>query len=118
MRDDTPLGRSRHVDGAHPHLRLKLGEPITLTEGEEGGGQTVILAADPLAGVRVRTDVEMDPYGVVRIRHTIGNAGPGVLTLDGAACLLPAGDQATEALTSPAAGPTSAARSASRSSTA
>ncbi|MFF7994352.1 alpha-galactosidase [Kitasatospora xanthocidica] len=91
-------GISGHRDGAHPHLRLELTEPISHAEGEAGGGQAVILAADPVAGVSVRTDVEMDPFGVVRIRHTVGNAGPGVLTLDGAACLLPVGEQATEVL--------------------
>ncbi|MFF9854197.1 alpha-galactosidase [Streptomyces litmocidini] len=91
-------GITGHREGAHPHLRLRLSEPVTCVPSGDGGGHLRITAADPDAGVTIRTDLEMDRFGVIRIRHTLGNDGPGTFTLDSAACLLPAGDQATEVL--------------------
>ncbi|MFB7215596.1 alpha-galactosidase [Streptomyces sp. NPDC056255] len=96
-------GITGHRDGTHPHLRLLLSEPVatggTDTDGSSAaGGHLRIHSTDPVAGLTARTDIEMDPFGVIRIRHDITNDGPGVFTLDSAACLLPVGDQATEVL--------------------
>ncbi|MFE7268730.1 glycoside hydrolase family 36 N-terminal domain-containing protein [Streptomyces sp. NPDC057592] len=92
-------GITGHRDGTHPHLRLLLSEPVatgvTDTDGSSAaGGHLRIHSTDPVAGLTARTDIEMDPFGVIRIRHDITNDGPGVFTLDSAACLLPVGDQA------------------------
>ncbi|MEV4059637.1 alpha-galactosidase [Nonomuraea dietziae] len=87
-----------HRDGTHPHLRLLLSEPVSTAGSNAGGGHIRIHSADPIAGLTVHTDIEMDRFGVIRIRHLITNDNPGVFTLDSALCLLPAGDQAAEVL--------------------
>jgi alpha-galactosidase len=85
-------------DGRFPHLRLQL-NGFTSAEGEHGsGGSLRIEARDFDAGISVHTELCMQPSGVLRIRHHVTNDGPGVYALSSAACILPAGDVATEVL--------------------
>ncbi|MFB7618000.1 alpha-galactosidase [Kitasatospora sp. NPDC056181] len=91
-------GIAGHRDGMPPHLRLALTEPLTLSGSSGDGGRLVARARDGAAGLAVATEVEMDRFGVVRLRHEITNEGPGVFVLDTAACLLPVGEQAGEVL--------------------
>ncbi|MFE1902290.1 alpha-galactosidase [Streptomyces gardneri] len=91
-------GIAGHRDGVPPYLRLALTEPVTVTGVDGEGGRLTVHAHDETVGLTVSTTVEMDAFGVVRIRHEITHTGPGTYVLDEAACLLPVGDEAAEVL--------------------
>jgi alpha-galactosidase len=46
-------------------------------EHRDDADSVVIHAADPVMGLRLRTDVLLEPAGLVRMRHTVTNAGRG-----------------------------------------
>ncbi|MFI6059720.1 alpha-galactosidase [Streptomyces sp. NPDC051286] len=91
-------GLAGHREGVPPHLRLTLTEPVSLAGQAGEGGRLTVRARDEAAALSVTTHIEMDPFGVVRLRHEITNEGPDGFTLDTVACLLPVGDQASEVL--------------------
>ncbi|MFB7919113.1 alpha-galactosidase [Streptomyces sp. NPDC056061] len=91
-------GIAGHRDGVPPHLRLALTEPVTVTGVDGEGGRLAVRSHDETVGLTVSTIVEMDAFGVVRLRHEITNTGPGMYVLGEAACLLPVGDEAAEVL--------------------
>ncbi len=80
-------------DGRWQHVRLRLSEDVVLTDTT-----MVVRAHDEEAGVAVESTVELTPQGVVRMRHTLTNNGPGVWSVAGLRCLLPVPDNAVEKL--------------------
>ena len=91
-------GVAGHRDGAGCHLRLEITEPVQVSSDPAGGGELTATARDEQAGVEVRSELVLSRQGVVRMRHTLRNTGPGTWSLDGILCLLPVGPEATEAL--------------------
>ncbi|NUR74078.1 MAG: alpha-galactosidase [Hamadaea sp.] len=91
-------GLAGHRDGAWPFQRLTLtGEPLVELD-PAGGGRIVIASADEDAGIAVASELMLSPRGVLRMRHTVTNAGAGVWTLDRLEALLPLPGQAQELL--------------------
>ncbi|WP_309115210.1 alpha-galactosidase [Saccharothrix sp.] len=91
-------GVAGHRDGRVPHLRLQLAEPVPVTVHESGGGSLLIHTRDTDAQLSIRTELEMDRFGVVRIRHEVTNDGPTACTVDSVAGLLPVDSRATEVM--------------------
>jgi alpha-galactosidase len=92
---DGWLGRpgiSGHRDGGWPHPR-----PV-VTDVSQDGDLLTINARDDEAGLATRSELELTPEGVLRIRHTVTNIGDGVWTCDGVLAQLPVPPQATELL--------------------
>ncbi|GHJ44464.1 alpha-galactosidase [Catellatospora sp. TT07R-123] len=87
-----------HRDGTYPHLRLLRTAPVAVTTDPRGGGTVTVETADADAGVRLRTELELTPQGVLRLRHAVTGSGPGVYTVDGLLCLLPVPADAVEVL--------------------
>jgi alpha-galactosidase len=67
-------------------------------EHRDDADSVVIHAADPVMGLRLRTDVLLEPAGLVRMRHTVTNAGAGDLEVRELLVTLPVPEQATELL--------------------
>jgi alpha-galactosidase len=61
-------------------------------------GGLVLTAADPAAGLSLRTSVELAPHGLLRIRHEVTNTGPEPYELGGLRVALPLPDRAAELL--------------------
>ncbi|WP_163508687.1 alpha-galactosidase [Fodinicola acaciae] len=61
-------------------------------------GRLVVDAADSSAGLRLRSEVEMTPSGVVRLRHSLRNTGDSAYVVDGVAASLPIPGVAVEVL--------------------
>ncbi|WP_246001745.1 alpha-galactosidase [Allorhizocola rhizosphaerae] len=80
-------------DGRWQHLRLRLDGEVELT-----GTSMVVRARDDEAGVAVESIVEVTPQGVVKMRHSLTNVGPGVWSLANLRCFLPVPDEAVEKL--------------------
>ncbi|MDG4821457.1 alpha-galactosidase [Asanoa sp. WMMD1127] len=76
-----------------PYLRLALAGPVRVTDSE-----VVAEAVDEAAGVRVRVALQLDPHGVVHLRHTLTNVGTDAWTLATLRTVLPIPEQATEVL--------------------
>jgi alpha-galactosidase len=79
-----------HRDGRSPHPRFTVSSVDTF-------GQSVIVQGSD-AGLAVRSEFELMPSGVLRVRHTVTNTGDDVWTCDGVTTLLPVPGQATELL--------------------
>ena len=65
---------------------------------EVDGDRLTIDAADPVAGLRLRTEVEALVGGALRARHTVTNDGADDYVVDGLEVTLPLPDDATELL--------------------
>ncbi len=65
---------------------------------ERGPGRVVLTATDPDAELALRTEVELAPAGLLRIRHVLTNTGSEPYQLDGLAVALPIPHQAGELL--------------------
>ncbi|HVE31111.1 MAG TPA: alpha-galactosidase [Mycobacteriales bacterium] len=63
-----------------------------------GPGRVVLTATDPDAGLALRTEVELAPAGLLRLRHVLTNTGSEPYQLDGLAAALPIPDRAGELL--------------------
>ncbi len=55
-------------------------------------------ASDPAAGVSLRTELHLDPAGVLELRHTLTNTGPDVLDVASLLAVMPLPVEATETL--------------------
>ncbi len=87
-------GLSGHRPGGRfAYPRLTLTAPVTVTD-------TTLLAesADTEAGLAVRTELRLEPHGVIRLRHTLTNTGTDEYTLDELLCLMRVPGHATELL--------------------
>ncbi|MEV4413235.1 alpha-galactosidase [Catellatospora sp. NPDC049609] len=91
-------GVSGHRDGGPGHLRLVLAAPVSVVADPDGGGTLAAVAHDPTAGVTVRTELQLTPQGLLRLRHAVTNTAPGTWHLDSLLCLLPVPAQAGELL--------------------
>ncbi|MEU8075657.1 alpha-galactosidase [Catellatospora citrea] len=91
-------GLSGHRDGGPGHLRLSLTEPVTVTVDPTGGGTVTATSHDEVAGIAVRTELELTPQGLIRQRHAVTNTAPGRWHVDSLLCLLPVPAQAAEVL--------------------
>jgi alpha-galactosidase len=67
------------------------------TSGADGGA-VVVHAHDARLGLRLRTDLLLEPAGLLRLRHEVTNAGPGELELRELLVTLPVPEVATELL--------------------
>jgi alpha-galactosidase len=65
---------------------------------DRGPGRVVLTATDADAQLALRTDVELAPAGLLRIRHVLTNTGTEPYQLDGLAVALPVPDRAGELL--------------------
>ncbi|MEU8006699.1 alpha-galactosidase [Catellatospora sp. NPDC049111] len=91
-------GLTGHRDGGPGHLRLTLCAPVTVVVDPTGGGTVTALSHDEVAGIAVRTELELTPQGLVRQRHAVTSTAPGVWHVDSLLCLLPVPAQAAEVL--------------------
>jgi alpha-galactosidase len=64
----------------------------------QGADRVTVHGVDPVAGLGLRTDVELSPSGLLRLRHAVRNRGDGPYTVDELSCALPLPAQATELL--------------------
>ena len=90
-------GLSGSRDGLAPYPRLELtGDPEV---GADGDAQVLTArAADPAAGLEVTCELRLEVTGLLRVRHSVVNAGDDTYGLDGLLALLPVPDRATELL--------------------
>jgi len=90
---DNWFGRpalSGHRQGVSMPVRWTLDEPVTVEPGiGSGGGRVLAGGTDAEAGLRVVSELELDRFGVLRMRHALTNLGPLPFTLDGLSCVLP-----------------------------
>jgi alpha-galactosidase len=87
---DNWFGRpalSGHRQGVSMPVRWTLDEPVTVESGE--GGRVLASGTDAEAGLRVVSELELDRFGVLRMRHALTNLGPLPFTVDGLICVLP-----------------------------
>ncbi|WP_067608841.1 alpha-galactosidase [Nocardiopsis listeri] len=68
-----------------------------LEDAEPGSGGRVTVSAEG-GGLRLRTDLRMEPEGLVRVRHTVTNLDPTPWTLDALNVTLPLPREAEEVL--------------------
>ncbi|MBR7838053.1 alpha-galactosidase [Actinospica durhamensis] len=91
-----------HREGEHHPVRFTRSGPITAgppANSPAGPGSAVAFeAVDELAGLRLRTEIEMTAPGVLRMRHTLVNTEQSSYTLDRLSCALPLPAQAAEIL--------------------
>jgi alpha-galactosidase len=97
---DGWLGRpgiSANRDGQWAFPRLRLTGPPEV-ERRDTGGSVRVTAADVDAGLEVASELVLDRFGVLRMRHTATNTGTGIWSVDGLLCLMPVPAEATELL--------------------
>lgn len=84
--------------GHWPYPRLRRVGELSLTRDGRGGAHLVVDTVDTAAGLAVRTEVDLTPEGVVRLRHHVTNTGEGVYTVAAVRAVLPVPDEAAELL--------------------
>jgi alpha-galactosidase len=89
----TPGWRARTAAGTDAAVSTS-----AAADADTAGGRLVVEARDDVDGVRVRTELELTPQGVLRLRHTVGNDGPSLLEVDAAHVVVPVPDRAREVL--------------------
>jgi alpha-galactosidase len=93
---DPGSSQAERAAAVHPRLRLT-GTPAVA--GQPDGAQLlVVAAADPAAGLSTRSELRLEPSGLVRIRHAVTNTGSGDYLLAGLTALLPVPAEAGELL--------------------
>jgi alpha-galactosidase len=65
---------------------------------EPQAGAVVVEAADPEAGLALRSELRLAPSGLLSVRHALRNDGADPYRVDELACLLPLPEVATEVL--------------------
>jgi alpha-galactosidase len=63
-----------------------------------GDGQVTVRAADSVAGLGLRSQIELSPSGLLRLRHTVRNQGDGSYLVNELSAALPLPAQAAELL--------------------
>ena len=108
-------GLAGHRDGTVRPVRFELTAPVAVAvagaddaadaadadDAADAGDRNErieVHAADPDAGLRLHTTIEMTPEGLLRIRHTLINTGDSVYTLEHLGCALPIPARAEEIL--------------------
>jgi alpha-galactosidase len=72
---------------------------FALAELERAGGNRVTVhGVDKVAGLRLRSELELSPAGLLRLRHTLRNDGDAPYTVNELSCALPIPAHATELL--------------------
>jgi alpha-galactosidase len=72
---------------------------FALAELERAGGNRVTVhGVDKVAGLRLRSQLELAPAGLLRLRHTLRNDGDAPYTVNELSCALPIPAHATELL--------------------
>lgn len=95
---DGWLGRpgiSGHRERAWPHLRLAPIEPVAV---DHNAGTVRVRSQDARAQVGVVSELDLDPAGVLRLRHTLSNDGDTPWTVGCVRAVLPVPDRAGELL--------------------
>jgi alpha-galactosidase len=75
-----------HREGATVPVRWALERAVTV---DSAGRRIVAEAADEMAELALRSELELDEHGVLRMRHTVTNGGLTTYTVDALNCLLP-----------------------------
>jgi alpha-galactosidase len=65
---------------------------------QPGEDRVTVQGVDKVAGLRLRTELELSPAGLLRLRHTLRNDGEEPYTVDELSCALPIPAHATELL--------------------
>jgi alpha-galactosidase len=91
-------GLAGHRDGVAPFPRFAVRSPPVKTTEPDGGQCLEVTAADGAAGLELRSQVRLEAAGLLRVRHTVTNTGPGTYTVDGVIALLPVPARAGELL--------------------
>ena len=63
-----------------------------------GEGRVTVQGVDKVAGLRLRSELELSPAGLLRLRHTLRNDGERPYTVNELSCALPIPAHATELL--------------------
>jgi alpha-galactosidase len=87
------LAGSRSGQGWSPLFALT---GLEVTPDPAGGGRVIATAADDVAGLAVRIEVELVPSGLVRQRAAVTATAGGAFVVDGLALILPVPPVATE----------------------
>ncbi len=83
-------GLRGHRQGLTVPVRWTLDEPVTVESGvRSGGGWVLASGTDAEAGLRVVSELELDRFGVLRMRHALTNLGPLPFTVDRLVCTVP-----------------------------
>jgi alpha-galactosidase len=93
----TP-GFAGHRAGADTMPRWTQTGGCAVTHADAGGGEIVVEAADPGAGLGLRLTVRLDPFGVLTWRSEVTNTGSSTYDLAALRALLPLPPQAQEVL--------------------
>jgi alpha-galactosidase len=88
-------GLSGHRDGRWPYPRLELTRPV---EVDAEAGRLTVESADREAGLGLRTELVLEPQGVLRVRHALTNTGDDHWTVERVETLLPVPPHAAEVL--------------------
>jgi alpha-galactosidase len=65
---------------------------------QPGEGRVTVQGVDKVAGLRLRSELELSPAGLLRLRHTLRNDGEEPYTVNELSCALPIPAHATELL--------------------
>ena len=93
---DAGSGPAERAAAIHP--RLALSHPVQVEVEPDGAALLVARAADPAAGLTSRSELRLEPSGLVRLRHQVTNTGSGDYLLAGVTALLPVPATAGELL--------------------
>ncbi|MGZ4625673.1 MAG: glycoside hydrolase family 36 N-terminal domain-containing protein, partial [Kineosporiaceae bacterium] len=91
-------GLAGHREGRHPFPRLALAGEASVTTDADGAHRLTATAADAEAGLELVSEMRLEAGGLLRVRHTITNAGDGRYTLQELLALLPVPGRAGELL--------------------
>lgn len=86
-------GLRGHRNGRSFSARLRL---VSVTE--DADCSAVITQSDPAAGVTLRTEIKINDGGLLQLRHSLHNDGPGSYSVEELAAVLPVGRAAGEIL--------------------
>ncbi|NUR87943.1 MAG: alpha-galactosidase, partial [Nonomuraea sp.] len=73
-------------------------DDLDVTAEPGSGGRVTVAASDAQAGLRLVSELVMDPSGVVTMRHTVTNTAASPYRLEGLTCALPLPARAAELL--------------------
>jgi alpha-galactosidase len=91
-------GLAGHRDGRNPYPRLVLQGKPSVAADAAGAQVLTARAADGEAGVEVVAELRLEASGLLRLRHTVTNAGAGPYTVAELLALLPVPERAAELL--------------------
>lgn len=85
----------RHGSGWSPRFVV---DEVQVTEDADVATALELVASDRSAGLRIRTMLNLDPSGILRVQHTVTNTGESDYFLDELTTWLPLPDRVQESL--------------------